>query len=249
LGAIVWVLLDPDSPIPLYHQLAEALYGQIRAGTYAPGDRVPSEHELAATYRVGRPTVRQATDTLIQRGVVERRRGSGTFVRRVPAQVDLFSLGGTLASFEAKAISVDARLVGRTETLSVNEAGHPLLNREAVRVVRLSSIDGEPVLLERIDFDAERFPGLNRLPLRGRALSQVIEAEYRLRPVAADQSFAVDHAGKRDSALLGVGPRAPLLRVDRTLHFAGMPAAIYARMLCRPGRFVFAQRIGGSPHA
>jgi DNA-binding GntR family transcriptional regulator len=87
------------------------------------------------------------------------------------------------------------------------------------------------------------------LPLRGRALSQLIEAEYHLRPVAADQTFCVDRLDGRDGELLGVRPREPVLRVDRTLHFAGVPAAVHARMLCRQGRFVFSQRIGGPPHA
>ncbi len=246
---MLWPLLDPRSPIPLYHQLATTLDGQIRAGTYAPGDRLPSEHELAAGYGVGRPTVRQATDTLVQRGVVERRRGSGTFVRRVPAQVDLFSLGGTLASFEARAIQIDARLLGRPQTLVIDEPGHPIAGREAVRVVRLSSVDGQPVLLERIDFDSGRFPGLGRVRLSGRALSQTIESEYHLRPQAADQSFCIHQPSPPERTLLKVGAREPVLRVDRTLHFAGIPAAVHARMLCRQGRFVFSQRIGGSPHA
>jgi len=242
-------LLDPGSPIPLYLQLAETLYGQIRDGSVAPGDRLASEHELAARYRVGRPTVRQATGSLIQRGLVERRRGSGTFVRRAPAQVDLFSLGGTLASFEARAIRVDARLVGRAQALVIDEPGHPITGRPAVRVLRLSSVDRQPVLLERIDFDSGRFPGLIRLPLRGRALSQVIEAEYRLRPLAADQTFGVDYLDDRLGPMLGVRSGEPVLRVERTLHFAGMPAAVHARMLCRQGPFLFSQRIGGSPHA
>src|SRR3954447_137007 len=139
-------MLDAASPVPLYHQLAERLFAQIRAGRYAPGSKLPSEHELAETFKLGRPTVRQATASLIHRGLLERRRGSGTYVRSVPAQVDLFSLGGTLVSFEARGIALEARLVGKPQVARIDEAGHPLAGREATRVVRLSSVDGEPVL-------------------------------------------------------------------------------------------------------
>ena len=55
-------MLNPDSPVPLYHQLAEVLLDKIRAGDYPAGSRIPSEHQLAATYGIGRPTARQAVD-------------------------------------------------------------------------------------------------------------------------------------------------------------------------------------------
>ena len=247
-------MLDSALPAPLYHQLAEELSAQVRAGTYAPGERIPSEHKLAARYRIGRPTVRQATDSLIQRGMLVRRRGSGTFVRSVPTQVDLFSLGGTLVSFDARGISVESELVGRPRVSRVGEAeaDNPLAGRDATRIVRVSSVDAEPVLLEHIDFDASRFPGLAKLPLRGRSLSEVVETQYRLRAVSAEQSFRIVRLPRPSAELLGISPREPVLRVDRTLHFPPFPVAepaVFARMFCRQGRFVFSQHIGGTRHA
>ena len=47
-------------------------------------------------------------------------------------------------------------------------------------------VDGEAVLLEEIDFDAERFPGLARLVRKDRALSDIVEQHYRMRPESAD---------------------------------------------------------------
>lgn len=256
-------MLDSASPTPLYHQLAEELSAQLRRGAYAPGERIPSEHELAARYQIGRPTVRQATDSLIQRGMLVRRRGSGTFVRNVPAHVDLFSLAGTLVSFDARGIAVDAQLVGRPRVSCVeaDDREHPFVGRDATRIVRVSSVEGEPVLLELIDFDTSHFPGLARLPLRGRSLSEVVESQYRMRPVAADQSFRIDHLSPPQAALLAVTPREPVLRVDRTLHFPRAEAAVFARMFCRQSparnhgrqsaaaRLVFSQRIGATQHA
>jgi GntR family transcriptional regulator len=64
---------------------------------------LPSEHELARQFRVGRPTVRQATELLVRRGMIERRRGSGTLVRPARPEVDLFTLSGTIAAFERTA--------------------------------------------------------------------------------------------------------------------------------------------------
>ena len=50
-------MLNPNAPIPLYRQLADLLAAQIRTGDPAPGRRIPSEHQLAATHGIGRPTV------------------------------------------------------------------------------------------------------------------------------------------------------------------------------------------------
>lgn len=236
-------MLDSASPIPLYHQLSERLFAEIRGGRYSPGSRLPSEHELAEMFGLGRPTVRQATAALIQRGLLERRRGSGTYVRSVPAQIDLFSLTGTLMSFEAQGIALASKL-DRPRTERIDEEGHPLHSREAVRLTRVSHVDGEPVLLEELDFDAERFPGLAKLVTKDRSLSDIVERQYKMRPESADQAFRVVTLSRALASRLGLSAGAPILRVDRTLHFTLAKSAAFARMYCRTDRFAFSQRIG-----
>jgi GntR family transcriptional regulator len=59
-------MLNPQSPIPLYHQLADILMAGIRSGDYPTGHRIPSEPQLAKDYGIGRPTVRQAIDVLVR---------------------------------------------------------------------------------------------------------------------------------------------------------------------------------------
>jgi GntR family transcriptional regulator len=241
-------MLDATSPLPLYHQLAEHLFSDIRAGLYAPGTKIPSEHQLAETFHLGRPTVRQATDSLIQRGILTRRRGSGTYVRSVPANVDLFSLAGTLVSFEAQGIRLESELE-RPRLETIDDPQHPLHDRRAVRIVRLSQVDQQPVLLEEIDFDAERFPGLAKLSLKSQSLSEVVERRYRMRPQGADQSFRLHKLKREQAAKLGLTAGSAILLVERTLHFTLAPQAVFARMYCRTDRFVFSQRIGAQHHA
>lgn len=242
-------MLDAGSPLPLYHQLAEQLFDQIRQGTYPPGSKIPSEHELAERHGIGRPTVRQATDALIRRGVLERKRGSGTYVRSVPAQVDLFSLAGTLVSFERVGLALTTRLLGPPRIRVVDEPGHPHDGQKTCQVVRLSCVDDAPVLLEEIDLAAEHFPGMARLALHARSLSELVQDRYRMRLQSADQSFRVTHLDRARAGALGLEPRAAILQVERTLHFARADAAVFARMFCRTDRLVFSQRLQGSSHA
>ena len=65
--------------IPRYMQIADA----IRRDLKSEGERIPSEHALCATYRVSRPTIRQALDVLVQEGRLYRHAGRGTFATAV----------------------------------------------------------------------------------------------------------------------------------------------------------------------
>ena len=70
--------------------MAERLAAEIRSGAFAPGERLPSERELARRLEVGRASVREAIAALQVQGVIETRPGSGSFVaadaaERLPA--------------------------------------------------------------------------------------------------------------------------------------------------------------------
>jgi GntR family transcriptional regulator len=67
---------------PVYLQVADAIRGGILAGTYRPGDRLPSTSELMDTYRVGQKTVQSAVDRLRAEGYVVSQQGVGFFVRQ-----------------------------------------------------------------------------------------------------------------------------------------------------------------------
>jgi GntR family transcriptional regulator len=73
-------VINRDSPLPLYYQLARMLTDDIARGRWAPGDRIASEPEIGALYGVSRATVRQALQRLEGDGLIQRIKGRGTFV-------------------------------------------------------------------------------------------------------------------------------------------------------------------------
>ncbi len=93
------ITLDRNSPVPLYHQLSQAIEHAISTGLLAPGDRL--ENELSLTSRLGlsRPTARQAIQELVKKGLLVRKRGVGTQVVRSQFRRDerLSSLNEDLA--------------------------------------------------------------------------------------------------------------------------------------------------------
>lgn len=238
-------MLNPGSPLPLYQQLAELLSREIASGALEPGARLPSEPELSRRHRIGRPTVRQATELLVQRGLVERKRGSGTFVRAAPRRVDLFSLGGTLSSFREGGFDLTTQLLGKLTARRVaTDPENPFSERRAFVLTRLSRLGDSPVLLENLYFDPEVFPGLDTLPLAGASLSRIVEERYYLKATHAEQSFRVALPPPDVRAALELGPRTPLLLVKRALFFPSAPRAVFGELYCRTEELAFSQTIG-----
>src|SRR5215217_2973482 len=82
----------PGSLSPKYQQVYTALKREIQSGRLKKGDRLPSEAELVGTFGASRITVGRAVRDLQAAGLVERRAGSGTFVR-TPAKSTGLSFG------------------------------------------------------------------------------------------------------------------------------------------------------------
>src|SRR3569833_936692 len=81
-------MTSPTETRKLYRQAADSIMASIECGDYKPGSRLPSERDLAAAYKVSRPTVREAMIALEIRGRVEARHGSGIYItQHPPAQI------------------------------------------------------------------------------------------------------------------------------------------------------------------
>ncbi len=238
-------MLNPQAPVPLYHQLAEKLAGQIRAGEFAPGSKIPSEHQLAATFGIGRPTVRQAIDALVRKGLLHRRRGSGTFVCEPAQEVDLFSLDGTGASFHKKGLAVETRILAPVVLQAISaDKDNPFNQGQAYCFSRLTLAGETPVLLEEFFLHPQLFAGIETLDLKGRSLSAITEEHFFLRPSGGKQSFHIDYPQGEKAQLLQLSTETPLLRVERLLHFPQTERGFYSRLYCRTDQFVFSQNIG-----
>ncbi len=232
--------LNRDSPLPLYAQLARQVESRILSGTYSPGSTIPSEHALCDEFGVGRPTVRQATDELVRKGLIERRRGQGTFVRERVDAIDLFSLGGTMRSFSERGLELSTRLL-RAPSCASHQDG-----RAGFSLRRLAHVEGDPILIEDFWFDAQVFPGFAELDLSGQSLSETVRRHFGLAPLGADQVFSAVMLDAEEARLLRAESAAAALRVERSLHFSIAKDAVLVRMLCKQDpRYTFFQTIGG----
>lgn len=237
-------MLNPDSPIPLYYQLALKLMEQVQTGFYQPGDLLPSENEMASKYGIGRPTVRQAMEQLVRKKMVERRRGAGTFVSKPSPEVDLFSLAGTSQAFLTKGIQADHRIVETPvlQTVSPESAGF-FSGESAYYFSRLISIKEEPLVFEMFFLAPDLFPDLDRIDLENRSLSRLVSEHYLQKPDSGRQTFKIHTVSKKQAQLLAIPFGSPVLEVERILNFSGTPGGIFSRLLCRTDKFAFSQTL------
>jgi GntR family transcriptional regulator len=240
------MILNTSVPTPLYHQLANILLQKIRNGEYPPGSKIPSEPELARKYKVGRPTVRQATDILVHRRILTRKRGSGTFVCNKEEEIDLFSLAGTMSAFEKKGITLHRTYLVPISLIHVaEEKDNPFSGGEAYFFSRLSRTDDNPFLIEDMYLDPVLFPGIVEFDFTERSLSGIIEEHYGMRPSHGKQSFSAAYPDPAKSSLLQIPGKKHILFVKRYLHFRERENAIYSELYCKTDTFVFTQKIGG----
>jgi GntR family transcriptional regulator len=238
-------MLNSKSPIPLYRQLADILLAEIRSGTYPSGSRILSENRLAERYGIGRPTARQATDLLVRRRILIRKRGAGTFVCKDQKEIDLFSLAGTLSSFHKKGISVSTSILQKITLKSIGEdPENPFAGKKAYFFSRLSRVENVPVLMEDIYLHQTLFANIDKIDLADRSLSQIVDENYYLRPVGGKQNFRIGYVTGKTAKNLQVAPATPILTVKRFLHFEPAENGIYSELYCRTDQFVFSQTLG-----
>ena len=83
------IRIDPDSVMPIYLQVVNAIKHQVAAGQLAPGQQLPTVRQLATDLRVNPNTIARAYDLLDTDRVITTQQGRGTYVREQPDQEHL----------------------------------------------------------------------------------------------------------------------------------------------------------------
>ncbi len=229
--------------ITLWRRIADALESAIAAGTYPPGQRLPGETEMAATYRVNRHTVRRALAVLAERGLVRAEQGRGTYVEAprlaypLRARTRFSQIVGTEGrepEGRLLASTTEAATPALSTRLGVAE-GAPLARLETLRLA-----DGAPICASTTWYPAERFPEAARLYGELRSVTAMLAyhgvVDYRRVRTQVTASL-VEPA---DAACLDLAPGRPVLVVSSVdADLAGRPVlATRARFAAERVEFV-----------
>ncbi|WP_042391782.1 GntR family transcriptional regulator [Streptacidiphilus carbonis] len=232
-------VVDRSSPVPLYYQLALQLESAIEHGRLSPGSLLGNEIELAGRLGLSRPTVRQAIQSLVDKGLLVRRRGIGTQVvhSQIKRPLELSSLYDDL--LEAGQSPATRVLRNDTEPSSAEVAAALGLaeGAEVIVIERLRSAHGEPMARLRNYLP----PGLLQLE------TAQLEATglYRLMRSAgitlhsARQTIGARSATTDEGAQLDECEGAALLTMQRTTYDDTGRAVEYGSHIYRASRYAF----------
>lgn len=225
----------PRRPTSKYLRVREYLLGLIAQGL-EPGAPLPSERELCETFSVSRMTVRQAIDTLIVDGVLERHQGRGTFV--APPKLDLQP---RLTSF-----SEEMRRRGMTPgvvVLTMETAPAPPVVAQALEAEpaapthhlhRLLTADSIPMAIEENWIPAHLLPALLEPGPPASVYSSLTAAGFD--PQWGEDVIAGHVVTREEATLLGVTVGAPALDITRRT-FHEHHVVDYSRSLYRADRY------------
>jgi GntR family transcriptional regulator len=231
------------SAIPAYQRIQSSIRKRIDAGQLRPGDPVTSERDLAKLHEVSLMTARHALASLEREGIVERRRGIGTFVAEPKIHFNkLMSYTEQMAARSLVAASkiLFGKMIDDEPEVAARLALAPA--DSIFKLQRLRHADQEPFALETCYVSAVQFPALLSAPLNRDSLFAILERDYGVKLGYADEEIDATAADPQTSELLNVPRREPLLRIRQLIYSTNGKPLMYVLGIYRSDRHNFVIR-------
>ena len=213
---------------PVYQRIQTGIRKGIESGELKPGDLVASERELAKRHKVSLMTARHALGGLEREGVVERRRGAGTFV--ASPKIHFNKLMSYSEHMSSRGLSPRSRvLVAKIieyEPEVAARLGLPATSA-LVKIERLRETGDAPFALETCYLPASEFAELVKAPLGRVSLFATLEHDYGVDLAYADEEVDATAAEANLAELLGVPRGASVLRIRQVIYSSKGKATIY----------------------
>nr|WP_246318622.1 GntR family transcriptional regulator [Leifsonia psychrotolerans] len=225
--------------VPLHHQVYAALSASLDKGEWAPGDRMPTESDLAQTFECSLITVRRALDELVRERRIVRMRGKGTFACTRPLERDLAALTSFTDEMRARGLNLQNKLVdARLSEASSLVADHLGIEPGSAvyRIERVRLIDGEPLLLEEVQIPAHLAPGLLETGIGEGSLYDILADVYGLELTHGQETLEPSLPSTHEAALLEQDRRAPVLLLEMVSFTKDDIPVEYCRSVVRGDR-------------
>jgi GntR family transcriptional regulator len=244
--------LDPDSPVPLYHQVKQVIIDAINAGQLEPGDIVPSENTLVEKYRVSRTTIREAMAQLEREGYIHRQRGKYTTVSARPVYHGTSGIAGFSDDMKNQAIKPWSEVLGVSIVCADAQLARRLKideGEEVIAINRLRLADGKPVCIESSHLRLARVGTISPRDVDGeRSLYRLLRDREGIYLQEVEEVVDVIYADEEDASLLEVPADSPVVRLQRTVYADKNECIEYAVSLWRVDRFKYVAWRSGSSH-
>ncbi len=201
--------------VPVYIQIHNRIKKEIEEGKWAVGARIPSERKLADEFDVSRMTLRQAIQTLVDEGILQRQVGSGTYVASSKVQekmsgttsfTELTENQGKRPSSKTVSYHLADPSLSEIEKLQLHEGD------EVLRMERIRYADNQPICFEVATIPSSLVENLDKQDITS-SLYKALEEKAGLKLGKASQTVSAMLASERIATLLNVKRGSAILRL------------------------------------
>jgi GntR family transcriptional regulator len=242
------VSTDPSAPI--YHRIQEHLRSDIAAGRFVDGDKLPSEAQLARTFRTTRGTVRHALSRLEYEGLIQREAGRGTFATpsRVQSRIDTRFYQSFEEQVSAQGAAISLRVIEFAQHSApegIAQVLRVLTGAQIHRLRRLRCVDGELVGYEDRWMLSELGRRVQPAALKTDSAIALVSAALRA-PLGQIEVFVQASAATAEVAkILELRKGAPVLVRAHTFYDRNRRPVLTGQAVYRGDRYQFAYALDG----
>jgi GntR family transcriptional regulator len=227
--------------LPIYIQIHNEIKRNIEANKWKIGDRIPSERELSTDFGVSRMTLRQAIQTLVDEGILERRVGSGTFVANQKVQEKMAGVTGFTDLMLAQGKVPSSKTISyhtMEPSLSEMEKLHITQDQAVLRMERIRYGDEVPICFEVATVPENIVEGLEKSEVTS-SLYRTLEQKKGLQIGKAQQTVSAMLASERIAEYLNIKRGEAILRLRQITYLQDGRPFEYVRTQYVGDRFEF----------
>jgi len=237
-------LLNHDSKMPLHRQAEEQLRKLIKDNHYKEGDLFPKETDLARRWGISRNTLRQAIHNLVNDGLLERKKRSGTLVKKKKITTDLSNWFSFTHEMELKGMPFkDLFHLVKTVKANADVAKGFGIEKDSklICLERIRSTGKKPMVY----FESFFHP---RIGLTGKEnfkqpLYEMLDNEFHMVPVYSQEEIRAIAATEKIASLLGIEKGMPVMERKRLVLDAGRKPIEYNTCYYRSDWFTYSIEI------
>jgi GntR family transcriptional regulator len=236
--------LDPNSPVPLYHQMEKIILDRIGAAGVV-GCMLPREMDLLKIFGVSRATVKKATDSLVAKGLIRRQRAVGTHIVSLGVTEDLGRLTSFTEQMASRGLTVSTELLGVDQHVPGARVREKLQLKDGEQALSIRRLRGTsevfPVVLLQSDIPVtfgispeEDFCG---------SLYNLLEQNYRIPIEWAEEQISASRATPEEASHLRIRAGDVVLVMERQAFTHGNRPLEFVRAVYRPEHYTFSVRL------
>ena len=212
---------ESDIPTTLYYKIEQEIKKWIIEGRYKTGELIPSEAELQKIFNASRLTIREAVKHLAAQGLLEKKQGVGTYIRRPIIEHRRGFLYSPSEEILARNFALVTEVIQLKELKADEKIARKLnlaLKESVIFLERLRYADQVPAQLMKSYLPAKYVPGIEKIDFKTNFLYRTLEERYKLRLKEADETIEATKISKRDAKLLDITPNTPVLLTTRSTY-------------------------------